>query len=130
MDDNIFTVTIDDVTYTIDMLKLLYEFGLALFTLVAMLITIVVLGIICYRQRRALNRLYGEASEEEAPLFSMLGNENYTITGLNYGDRRIPDIEVRSRALYIDGNFKRTLARNSRLYNRGPGVFVDGKFVG
>jgi hypothetical protein len=121
--DTHFYLTLNDATYTVDWLKVGY-------------LAVIFFLIIRLRKSAKKNKTLTahmktvQAPAEETPMFTMLGNENYTITGLHYEDKRIPDIEVKSRALFLDGNFKRNLARNSRLYNRGPGVFVDGKFVG
>lgn len=121
--DTHFYLTLNDATYTIDWVKVLY-------------LAVIFFLIVRLKRSKDKNRILKaqlntvDAPADEAPLFSMLGNENYTITGLHYGEKRIPDIEVKSRALFLDGQFKRNLARNSRLYNRGSGVFVDGKFVG
>jgi len=69
-------------------------------------------------------------NDNASPSIILIGNENYSLSGLVYGSKRIPDIEIKSKALYLDGEFKRNLARNSRLYNRGNGIFVDGKYIG
>jgi hypothetical protein len=118
-----YTLSIDDVEYTIDWLKVFYLF------------LIITLGRRWLTARAEIKRMKAVTTTlgsgpEPTPTFSVVGNENITLVGLTYENRRIPDIEVKSRALYLDGNYKRNLAKNSRLYNRGAGVFVDGKFVG
>lgn len=70
------------------------------------------------------------AEDTDTPTFMLVGNDNYSISGLTYEGKRIPDVEIKSKALYVDGSFKRKLARNSRVYNRGVGIFADGKYVG
>jgi len=69
-------------------------------------------------------------NSDDTPTFMIIGNDNCSMVGFKYEGKRIPDVEIKDRALFIDGKHRRNLARNSRVYNRGIGIFVDGKYVG
>jgi hypothetical protein len=61
--------------------------------------------------------------------FNLSAEGNHFLTGLMYEGKRIPEISIVNRELFIDGKFKRKLAKTSKVYNRGNGIFVDGKYV-
>lgn len=84
----------------------------------------------CFSDSRSGGLDLNLAEDTDTPTFMLVGNDNYSISGLTFEGKRIPDVEIKSKALYVDGTFKRKLARNSRVYNRGVGIFADGKYVG
>ncbi len=70
------------------------------------------------------------SSPSSDPNFLITGNENASVSGILYDGRVVPSIDIKDKSLFIDGKFKRRLSRNSRTYNKGVGIFVDGNYVG
>jgi hypothetical protein len=107
------------VTYTIDLIPVLLA-GAAAFIAYKLI-----------KHFRAVEKSTGSELEYSPDtLISIRGNGNCYINNMKIGGQRVPDIEVKDKVLYLDGAKKRNLGSNCHIYNRGKGVFVDGKFVG
>ena len=78
-------------------------------------------------------KLYKHFSKKKVDLkeasFKFQGNGNCYINNVTIDGQRIADIEIIDKNLYVNGVRKRRLANNSIIYNRGKGIFVDGKYV-
>jgi hypothetical protein len=71
-----------------------------------------------------LNKPFGD------PLIKIKGNGDCYINNLSINGITLPDIEVKDKTLFLNGVKKRHLSNNCLIYNRGVGIFVDGKYVG
>ncbi|QBX06621.1 hypothetical protein H1O16_gp208 [Burkholderia phage BcepSaruman] len=98
------------------------------FVLIAIMIKMV---IDIVRERMRIRRLRRDMEANgNLPCITISGNDDVSISGLVYEGRPIPSVDIKNKALFVDGQFKRRLARNSRVYNRGIGIFADGKYMG